>query len=122
MTTTGRPWFGPDCLDALQQVVRGIGDLQKLLGCDLRRAGVVFVGELDGCALEALASKFLPKLKPSITSSPCCRGGLPRAGLILDRGSIAPDDCFRIQVSMSAREKRQVPTLKAGIFLAAASR
>ena len=54
----GASLAGADGLDAFQQVVRGVGDLQKLLGCDLGRACVLVVGQLDGCALEALAPEF----------------------------------------------------------------
>ena len=54
----GATLAGADRLDAFQQVVRGIGDLQKLLGCDLGRARVLIVGQLDGRALEALAPEF----------------------------------------------------------------
>ena len=45
-------------LYAFQQVMRGIGDRQKLLGGDLRRSGIRVVGQLDGRTLKALASEF----------------------------------------------------------------
>ena len=51
---------GADRLDPLQQVVRWVGDLQKLLGGDLGRARPLVVGQLNGRALKAFAPKFLP--------------------------------------------------------------
>ncbi len=54
----GATLVGANGLDAFQQVVRGIGDLQKLLGGDLGRASVLVVGQLDGRALESLAAEF----------------------------------------------------------------
>ncbi|WP_254170750.1 hypothetical protein [Ralstonia sp. B265] len=54
----GAPLVGANSLNALQQIVRGIGDLQKLLGRNLGRASMLIVGQLDGRALEAFAPEF----------------------------------------------------------------
>ena len=45
-------------LDPFQEIVGGLGDRQELLRCDLGRAGVRFVGELNGCPFEAFSPKF----------------------------------------------------------------
>ena len=50
--------IGADGFDALQQIVRGIGDFQKLPSRNLGRAGMLVVGQLDGRALESSAPKF----------------------------------------------------------------
>ena len=54
----GTALVGADGFDALQQVVRGIGDLQELLGRDLGRTRVLVVGQLNSCALEVFAPEF----------------------------------------------------------------
>ena len=46
-------------LDPFQEIVGGIGDRQEFLCCNLSRAGVRFVGKLNGCPFEALAPKFV---------------------------------------------------------------
>lgn len=55
----GPPLVGADRLNPLEQIVCGVGDLQKLFGCDLGGTRVRLVGQLNGCALEALAAEFL---------------------------------------------------------------
>ena len=52
------PFVWTHCFDTHQQVMGGIGDLQKFLCRNLGRTGVSVVGKLDGCPSEALASKF----------------------------------------------------------------
>jgi len=52
------PLVRADCLDPFQQIMGRIRDLQEFLGCDLSRAGVRVVGELNGCPFEAFAPKF----------------------------------------------------------------
>ena len=52
------PLVGADGLDALQQVMGRIGDLQELLGRDLSRARIRVIGKLNGRPFEALAPEF----------------------------------------------------------------
>src|SRR5690606_11872850 len=45
-------------LNALQQIVGRVGDIQELLRRDLRCASIGVVGELNSCPFEAFASKL----------------------------------------------------------------
>ena len=53
---------GPDGLDGLHQIMRGVGDSEEGLCADLRGAGLAVVGELDGSALEQLAPELFAQL------------------------------------------------------------
>ena len=63
----GATLAGADGLDAFQQIVRRIGDLQKpLLGRDLGRARVLVVGQLNGRALRRLPGILLVVKGPAL--------------------------------------------------------
>lgn len=69
----GASLIGSYSLDAFQQVVRGIGDLQKLLGCDLSRARALVVGKLNGCALKSLTTELFTQRESKLGLSSFCR-------------------------------------------------
>ena len=54
----------PDSLDAFQEIMGRVCDLEELSCRDLGRAGIAFVRKLDRRALKALALEFLAKVKP----------------------------------------------------------